>query len=416
MPESTELKPNRLRAVFVPRPMGIIIPLISVLAFTAGAVRQEWALVLTGAVFLALWVYCLVMTLFLALIHNRRARRAFIRITPREVTAGDKAEAVYSEGEGAAFKGKILQLPGVLIRCRLQLATKDGRRIRYDFNPVTDPHFFDVAKRGAYFSIRDEFAVFDIWGFFRFAFRLPVENDARLLACPRVMDDPPAVNARAGESNLTPEFSIQRTDNLIDHRPYVPGDDPRRINWKLYSHGGGLFVREGEFEPPPQSDIVILVDTEYDPMLYDISEARQGIDILCENVLAAALACTESGMNALIGYSGGVMQSGNVSPLPPGELAAALAWPAASPLSASVKLPAVPDNCGILILALPRSSAEQSGIDRFLNDTANRPVELLFLYGGAGNTIACTERLAAAEVCAALYNQRPGVKARVLGV
>jgi hypothetical protein len=176
--------------------------------------------VLTGAVFLALWVYCLVMTLFLALIHNRRARRAFIRITPREVAAGNGlaanglatmsglTEAVYSEGEGAAFRGKILQLPGVLVRCRLLLSTKDGRRIQYDFNPSLDkgadpaPHFFTVKRRGAYFGLADELAVFDILGFFRFVFRLPVENNARLLASPQAADESPAVNARAGESTL----------------------------------------------------------------------------------------------------------------------------------------------------------------------------------------------------------------------
>ena len=424
MPESTELKPSKSRAVFLPRPMGIFVLLIIMLAFAAGAVRQEWALVLTGAVFLALWVYCLVMTLLLALIHIRRARRAFMRITPREVAASGLAEAVYSEGEGVVFKGKMVQLPGVLVRCRLQLTTKDGRRIQYEFNPSLDkgndspPHFFTVEKRGAYFSVYDELAVFDILGFFRFTFRLPVENNARLLASPRAADEPPAVNARAGESTLKPEFSIQRTDNLIDHRPYVPGDDPRRINWKLYGHGGGLFVREGEYEPPPQSNIVILVDTEYDPLLYSKREARRGIDLLCENALAAALACAELGMDVLTGYSGGVIRDGNVSTLP--ALATALAWPAASPLSASLNLPAVPDGCGVLILALPRSSAEASAIDRFLSSTAgnssNRPVELLFLCDGSGSVISYTERLAAAEVCAALYNQRPGVRARVFGV
>ena len=431
MPGSTALKPTNARVIFLPRPMGIFVLLIIMLALAAGAVRQEWALILTGAVFLALWAYCLVMTLLLALIHTRRVRRAFIRITPREVTAAATvgssfaahsaahglAEAVYSEGEGAAFKGKILQLPGVLVRCRLLLAAKDGRRIQYDFNPAeTDPHFFNVEKRGAYFSTHDEFAVFDILGFFRFTFRLPVENNARLLASPRAVDEPQSVNARAGESTLKPEFTIQRTDNLIDHRPYVPGDDPRRINWKLYGHGGGLFVREGEYEPPPQSKLVILVDTEYDRLLYRLPQARRGIDLLCENALAAALACVESGMDVLTGYCGGVIQGAIHNEIhSAAELATALAWPAASPLSASLHLPAVPDGCGILILALPRSSAETSAIDRFLNSSSSRPVELLFLCDASGDTVAYTERLAAAEVCAALYNQRPGIRARVFG-
>jgi hypothetical protein len=395
--------------------MGIFILLIIILAFTAGMLRQELALMLTGAVFLTLWVYCLVMALLLALIHVRRARRAGIRVSPREVAAGAAAEAIYSEGETAAFKGRIFQLPGIVVRCRLLLATKDGRCIRYDFDAAgLSPHFFTAEKRGAYFSAYDEFAVFDILGFFRFVYRLPAESGARLLASPRAADEAPAVNARAGESMLKPEFSFQRTDNLIDHRPYVPGDDPRRINWKLYSHGGGLFFFFFEYEPPSQSYIIILIDAEYDPLLYSGEAARNGIDLLCENALAAALACAESGMEISIGYSGGLIRAGNTA-----ELASALAWPAASPLSALLELPSVPNDCGILIMALPRSSAASSGLDRFLNSTAHhrsgennaRIMELLFLYD---NAAASSEFLSAAETCAALYNQRHGVRVRIM--
>jgi hypothetical protein len=71
-------------------------------------------------------------------------------------------------------------------------------------------------------------------------------------------------------------------------------------------------------------------------------------------------------------------------------------------------------------MTLPRSGAENSSLDRFLNSTAHRrtgdnaqTIELLFLYD---NTAARSEHLAAAEVCAALYNQRPGVRARLIGV
>jgi uncharacterized protein (DUF58 family) len=402
--------------IFVFRPMGISILLIIVFALSAGAARQELALALTGAVFLVLWVYCLAMTLFLALIHQRRARRAVIRISPREITAGNRTEAVYSD----AFSGKIISLPGILVRCRLLLATKDGRRIHYDFKPAgsapkTAAHFFAVKKRGAYLSVYDEFAVFEILGFFRFAYRLPVEDNARLLASPRGQEESPTTSARAGESTLQPEFSIQRTDNLTDHRPYVPGDDPRRINWKLYSHGSGLFVREGEFEPPPQSNLIIFIDTEYDPLLYGEREARNMVDLLCENALAAALACADRGMEVFTGYSGGVIRGGKAA-----EIAASLALPFALPLSAaSLEMPAAPDNCGILIFALPRSASENSCLNRFLENMVNRPVELLFFCNGAEGaaatgSVADSKCFAVAEACAALYKRRTGVRARVL--
>jgi hypothetical protein len=414
--------------------MGLLILLVIVIAFAAAALRQEAGLALTGAVFFLPWFYSLVMTLILALIHNRRARRAFIRVSPREIIVGAQAEAVYSEGDTVVTVGKILQLPGILVRCRVLLATKDGRRISHDFNPYGSedsgdklPHFFRVEERGAYFSAYDEFAVLDVFGFFRFAYLLTAGSNARLLASPNAAEEPLSVHPRAGESNQQPELSFQRTDNLIDHRPYIPGDDPRRINWKLYGHGGGLFVREGEREPPPHSNIVIMADCEYDPSLYDRGEARLGVDVLCENALAAAQACMESGMDVLIGYTGIVISDDRVIKddngvplLLPAKQASSLAWPAALPLSASLELPAAPEDYSILILALPRSASDTS-LDRFLKNTAARQagknigVDLVFFCDNAPSRDDGNDRYTAAETCCTLYRQRPGVTARIIG-
>jgi len=420
--KKTEQRPNKLRvtrARFVPLTMGLFVLLVIVIAFTAAALRQESGLALTGAALFLPWFYSLVMTLVLAFVHSRRASRACIRISPRELAAGEQAEAVYTEGDTGASAGKILQLPGILVRCRALLTTKDGRRISHDFNPNDNqsPHFFPVEKRGAYFSAYDEFAVFDIFGFFRFAFRLSAESNARLLASPHAAQEPVSVHARAGESNRQPEFSFQRTDNLIDHRPYIPGDDPRRINWKLYGHGGGLFVREGEREPPPHSNIAIMIDCEYDPSLYNNKDARRGIDVLCENALAAAQACTESGMDVLIGYTGSAgikADADSAAPLlMPAKQSSALAWPAALPLSVSLELPAAPDDYSILILALPRS-ASNTALERFLKNTASRragknnAIDLIFFCDNNN------ERFTAAETCCTLYRQRPGVTAKVV--
>jgi hypothetical protein len=436
LPESAESKLNEAvnkrltprRAVFYPQVMGVVVLLIIVLAFTVGAARQEMALALAGAALLLPWVYCLTMTLFLALLHRSRARRAFIRVSPRDVTVGELFEAVYCESDTAVPTGKahgaILQLPGILVRCRLDIAAKDGRRIRHDFNPSGPPHCFPAHYRGAYFSgagHSDEFAVFDILGFFRFAYRMTAdriiaENHVRLLVSPHPADEAQTIHARSGDSNLLPEFSFQRTDNLVDHRPYVPGDDPRRINWKLYGHSSELLVREGEREPPPHSNITIVVDTGYDPRLYKAPEARRGIDVLCEHALACALACAESGMDVAIEY---MNREQGIKNREQGAgnrwLSAALAWPAAMPLSAADTFPAVPADRGILILALPRTGAEAFALDRLVKDVSSRlagkntarSIDLIFICGGAN-------RMAAAEANAAAYNRRPGVKAKVV--
>ncbi|MCL2881245.1 MAG: hypothetical protein FWF29_13460, partial [Treponema sp.] len=146
----------KIRAVFLPRTMGLFVLLIIILGFGAGALRNEFALTLSAAAFLIVWLYCLVMTLLIARIRRTQAGRLTVRIPKREIYAGERADIVFS-GKGS---GTII--PGILIRFRLLLHTADGRYIRQNFDPIEANGSFTAGKRGAYFSAYDEYAVFDI--------------------------------------------------------------------------------------------------------------------------------------------------------------------------------------------------------------------------------------------------------------
>jgi len=414
--QSSVKKQKRIKTVFRPRTMGVFILLIIVLSFIAGAVRGEMVLTLTGAVFLAVWAYMLIMILILALFYCRRAGRVSVRIAPSEVAAGELTQVIYSEKPAETFH-RIWSLPGIIIRYRLLLSTKDKRRIVFDFLPEKTPHNLTVKKRGAYFSDYDELAIFDITGFFKLAFRIKQDPGVRLLVSPYKANEPVPVQARAGEANPDNELTFQFTDNLIEHRPYVPGDDPRRINWKLYGHGGELFVREGEREPPPNSNILLFIDTQFDPELYSLKTARQGIDLLCENALATALVCIENGLNVKISskeksqalsasFSSGTVSAGNVS-----GIAAALAWPSAKLLTDIMPqddYSITSEEKGIIIFALPRETSITSSLDRFIqNLSGTKVIDIIF--------VASTDQQAeAAFTCASLYNRRLGIRARVV--
>jgi hypothetical protein len=449
--------------VFYPCTMGVFILLIIILSFTTGAIRRELVLTLTGAVILAIWAYCLVMTLLLALMHRGRAKNISIRLEPEKIVRGGWTNAVYTENNSSYAGKKILQFPGILVRCRIILKTNDGRRVTYDFKPENYNGFrqnFQVNKRGAYFSAYDEFAVFDILGFFRFAYRIPAvetaasvaassgaaNGAARLLVSPDADAEPLPVRAMGGEANRQETSpTLERTDYLIDHRPYVPGDDPRRINWKLYGHGGELIVRQGEREPPPSSSLTILIDTQYDSLYSSSNEAvnsgAEAVDLLCENALAIINNAGKE-INVQIGYTGGgASNRGAVSgnSLTQAELGFFLAYPAALPAQAETALPAVTADRGIVILALPRINtgefaASRAALEKFLADNANRSIELIFIYAEGEKADAAQQaaaqqaaaqqaaaqqaaaQQAAAETCAGFYNRHYGVKAQVVGV
>jgi uncharacterized protein (DUF58 family) len=390
--------------------MGLFVLLIIVLAFAAGHIRGELALTLTGAVFLAAWLYSLLGVLGLGLlVRGLRPEEPgpLARIHPRRIVAGEEVEV--SLPAGAARK-KMFRLPGVLIRYQINLETKDRRILTHLFDPDLTggkANSFAVPKRGAWFSAYDELVFFDALGFFRFSRRFPQGEEPRILAGPRRAEERLPLRLRSGGTEQRTDLHYLRTDDLIDHRPYIPGDDPRRINWKLYSHGGDLFVREGEPEPPPHSRLLILVDTQADSLLFSPDAARRGVDLLCENALAAILEYTESGMDILVGSTGGKIRGGAAA-----DLAEALAWPAALSLSDPGDYPLPGEDRGLLILALPRSAGESSALDRFLKKRdPKQPVDLVFLYeddGAAGNAAALAS---AAETNVRLYGQKPGLSA-----
>jgi uncharacterized protein (DUF58 family) len=381
--------------------MGFLILAVSVAAFSLGRLRGEPVLTLSGAVFLSAWVWCLLAVFCLFLPNRGRAAGFFVLISPREIPAGSRADLVFPASGGRRF----FRLPGVLIRCRLSLKTRDGRRVEHVFDPDSpDPLdlSFPVPLRGAYYSDGGFIVICDAPGFFELAIPLPQGAEPRLLVSPAGAEDPLSTAILSGGAERRRESRRRRGDDLINHRPYVPGDDPRRINWKLYGHGVELFVREGEPEASPRSRLLILVDTETDPALYDPEAGREAVDMLCENALAAALEYSARGLDILTGYSGGEIRGGGEA-----GLASAMALPASVPLFAgNADYPESGEAC--LILALPRTRGGDgsSGLDRFLRkgDTKGQTL-ILFLYRGE-------RREEAAKTCSALYGQKEGIHAR----
>ncbi|MBN2656961.1 MAG: DUF58 domain-containing protein [Spirochaetales bacterium] len=70
---------------------------------------------------------------------------------------------------------------------------------------------------------------------------------------------------RGGEK-ASDELSRLRTDELLDVRKYYPGDDARRINWKLYAATGEMFLRIGEETPPPSGEALLCLLADSAPV------------------------------------------------------------------------------------------------------------------------------------------------------
>ncbi|MFA6506225.1 MAG: DUF58 domain-containing protein [Treponemataceae bacterium] len=256
----------------------------------------------------------------------------------------------------------------------------DGRSLPVLFDPeaVTETKI-EVKKRGAYYAVADVLSLRDAFGFFVAKTNIPAEDGPRLLALPEATPFIFAPEPKAGGDAFRHEPKFTKTDELTESRRYLPGDDPRRINWKVYGHSGELFVREGEPEPPPRSQYAVLVDSSIDEESYSDENTEVSVDSLAEIALGLVSELLRAGLDVEYGALGLPLSSGN-------EKSASVYFSKISKhtTKSAPDLP-VPDDMRIrtVVFALPRliDHTKKTALDRFLENrsTSSGPVELLFL-------------------------------------
>ncbi|GMO57307.1 MAG: hypothetical protein Ta2G_16940 [Termitinemataceae bacterium] len=240
--KEAKIKKNFIRI----KTFGVCVLVFSLSSFIRGIFKGEVVLQLVGAAFFLPLLYCFICTLFLGLLYKKKALSLSAAIIPSKVNAGENAYLSLNTHSLTAYdriirhksKKYFFSMPAILIRYCLSCITKDQKKTEYIFegnifnSNGTSP--FNVQRRGAYYDNGDTVLVTDIFGFF--VFPLPVKNTKtlRLLAMPSVTVIPDIETQFSGGDTNHRENKIVKTDELLDQRVYIPGDDPRRINWKLF--------------------------------------------------------------------------------------------------------------------------------------------------------------------------------------
>ena len=114
--------------------------------------------------------------------------------------------------------------------------------------------------RGRYFYKRLYLNIRDFAGFFAAAYPQPPCLSVPYIVVQPVIPSQKTVfpDLRSRAVNDLP--SQERTNELYESRPYFPGDDPRKIHWKLYAHTNTLSIKLGAFEPPPVKRLTIYIE------------------------------------------------------------------------------------------------------------------------------------------------------------
>ena len=128
-----------------------------------------------------------------------------------------------------------------------------GSAAQADF-PASGPLLRGVYRGGSALAAGDAF------GFWRSFRELP--GGLETAAFPEPGFGPASAPRGSGGSRSDLSDRRVRGEDRFDSRPYLPGDDPRRLHWKLFARFGDLFVRPGDLSPPPRKTVRILLDTE----------------------------------------------------------------------------------------------------------------------------------------------------------
>ena len=387
---------------------------------------------LWGAVFLSINI-CSFLAVFFSAAARPKGKRLSLCFDRQEFAVGDSVVISLQNAKRRRF-------PAVLIRYEIPLRTVDGRTLPIIFDPETTVETTaEVKRRGAYYAANDILSIRDAFGFFFIKWNIPVEDGPRLFALPEAKPILLQNEPKAGGDARRDEPHFAKTDELTESRRYLPGDDPRRINWKLYSHSGELFVRDGEPEPPPRSRYAVIVDSSVDRGIFSAERGADAVDTLAETALGLVTALSESGFSVEFGASGLTLVSGD-------QKAAALFFARLSEYSieSAPSLPSCEDpKVRVIVLALPRriDRVGTTSLDALLQKRSSfsASVELLFeassksnekkaplpfwrraLFripeeaGKSGDSIEQSNVLV--EACVAAYSGKGGVRARRLEV
>lgn len=241
---------------------GTLFLFLSCSFLISGILRIDLALLLWGGAFLLISVYTLLgnhLTRIIARNHFKKRPGAYDLFLPvKGLFPGTVARA------DIRIELPPFLLPGFVVYFSYILTWRNHRSIRVECKlsgrKSSRVIEFPAEKRGDYHSDIALLKVQDVLGFTRGS--IPLKAEERVRVFPDTV--PAADNIRhLEEGGEATEFVKRRrlSEERLEVRKYYPGDDPRRLNWKVYAHLGELFLRVGEETPPPESRILVILDS-----------------------------------------------------------------------------------------------------------------------------------------------------------
>ncbi|MBA7606054.1 hypothetical protein ES703_13192 [subsurface metagenome] len=240
---------------------GIFFLILALIILGLGIFRIELASMLWGSGFLLLALYSLAGGHLYRFITARYLSKKLDAVDCNLPTRGCSGDEGLAEIKVELPR---IAVPGIQVRFIHQLYFQDRPPIRLQtlLSPGINRKVLDFSlkKRGFYKSSAACLEFRDMLGFTRHSLEVPLAEQMRVIPAVRSLEE---WLRRMEEGGDAAEFKKikKRSEELLEVRKYFPGDDHRKINWKIFAHLGELLIRIGEKTPPPKSRFLIVLDS-----------------------------------------------------------------------------------------------------------------------------------------------------------
>ncbi len=249
-------------------PRGGVFLFFSSAVLVTGIVRTDLASLLWASGFLLICLYSLAANNLLRLVTRRflaaQADSFNLKLPAHGVFPGRQAQA------SLKLKLPRFSLPGFFTGFNLRLAWQEDSicKLREVLPPGECNRLigFTPRYRGEYTAQHTMLTVGDITGLTRSVIRLPYRE--RLTVYPVLRSSPLAgMKLEVEGSDIQYSPKKKQSDNLLEVRKYYPGDDVRKINWKVFARFRELYLRIGEQTSLPHAKLLFIIDPSDSPLV-----------------------------------------------------------------------------------------------------------------------------------------------------
>ena len=265
---------------------GTLFLIGSLLMIAEGVLRKDLTALYWGGSFLLFLLYTVAGNHLVRshLSRNLTSESLNLKLPGRGVFPGDSVEVVLKTRLGSPCLPGFAYALETRLRWKSRLPIVINRELKS--GDVDEEITVRVRERGRFASRRTSLCIHDYLGFTCSA--LSVDMVESISVYPNLIPAEDLSYHFEGGSQVKYTEKQTKQDELLEVRKYFPGDDARKLNWKIFAHTGELFIREGEQAPPPASNLLFVLDTAPSPELPAcLSDAYMDalVELACSSML-----------------------------------------------------------------------------------------------------------------------------------